>query len=194
MPLFKDVEFWFAKVDPARPSTKFNKKNPTWEVQLRTTDRAQRKEWIEGGLRVKDIVPDDGDPYFRVNLRKRTIKADGEKADPVEVVYGNMKPVDPKTIGNKSRGNVRVFQYDYENEDGVKGVANVLMGIQLTKHIMYTPPPRDDEFGEDETEIIDEPPEDEEEAEETSSESDEEVEETPKKKTPTVPKKKDKFD
>ena len=168
MPQIKNAEIWFAKVDPKRPNRKFNKKNPTWEVQLRTRDKAQKKEWQEMKLPVKTIDPDDDSGvYYRVNLRKKTIKADGEPASPVEVVYGDMKPADPATIGNGSIANIRIYQYDYENEDGQKGVASVLMGIQLRKHVRYTPKAYDDEFTETETEII----EAEDEEDETSSEA-----------------------
>jgi hypothetical protein len=211
MPLIKNAELWFAKVDPDRPNRKFNKKNPTWEVQLRTKDKAQKKEWEAQGLSVKTIDPDDDSGiYYRVNLRKRTIKADGEPSSPVEVIYGNKKPCDPTTIGNGSIGNVRIYQYPFENEAGEKGTASVLMGIQLTKHIMYTPKARDDDFEEEETEIIEEEeseddesspeaaPDEEESGEEAEGEAEEEaeVEEKPKAKAPSIkkPVAKDKFD
>lgn len=151
MPIIRDAEIWFARLDPNRPNKAFNTENPTWELQIRTPDRDVRKEWEEMGLPVKAVVPDDGQPYFRVNLRKRSIKANKEHADPVEVVDGKLQPVDPKTIGHGSIGNVRVYQY--ERADG-KGVTNVLMAVQLTKHVVYTPKPRDSGFEETDTEVI----------------------------------------
>jgi hypothetical protein len=205
MPLIKNAELWFAKVDPDRPNRKFNKKNPTWEVQLRTRDKAQKKEWENMGLSVKTIDPDDDTGiYYRVNLKKRTIKADGEASGPVEVIYGNKKPADPKSIGNGSIANVRIYQYDYDDEEsGKKGTASVLMGIQLVKHIMYTPKERDDDFEEVETEIVDEPEAEEETLdpdsgdaadEDEQPETEEEADEKPKPKAPSPKKPAGKFD
>lgn len=156
--IIKNAELYFAKLDPARPSAKFNKKNPTWELQIRTTDKEVKADWMALGLNVKPVVPDVGEPYFRVNLRKKSIKEDGEKASPVDVVNSSLEPVDPRSIGNGSIGNVRVFQYEYQKETGGKGMASVLMGVQLRKHLVYIPKARDDDFedcGETETYVPD---------------------------------------
>ena len=154
MPIVKDCELWFCKLDPKRPNNKFSKQNPTWEVQIRTTDKAVKKTWEELQLPVKAVVPDEGAPYFRVNLRKKSIKEDGEAASPIRVVNGKLEDIDGNTIGNGSIGNVRLFQYEYPKKDGGKGVASVLMGVQVTKHLVYKPKPRNDEFGETDTEVI----------------------------------------
>jgi len=152
--LLNNCEIWFPKLDPNRPSKKFSKQRPTWEIQIRTTDRAQRKEWLDLNLNVKDVVPEEegAAPYFRVNLKKKSIKANGEESEPVEVLNGNLDPVDPNSIGNGSIGNLRLFQYEYDGETG-SGIATVLMGIQLVKHIVYAGS-RDDEFEKSETEVI----------------------------------------
>lgn len=162
MAIISNAELWFAKLDPSRPNARFNKDNPTWEIQLRTTDRAVKKSWEEMGLLVKAVVPDEGDPFFRVSLRKKSVKEDGEPASPVKVVDSKLNDVDPNTIGNGSIGNVRVFQYDFTRGDGSKGRANVLMGVQLTKHIKYVAKPReDDNFGvmDNDTEVVEMKPE-----------------------------------
>lgn len=157
MAIIKDCELWFCKLDPKRPNNKFNKENPTWECQIRTTDKAVKKQWEELSLPVKAVVPDEGVPYFRVNLRKKSIKEDKDPASPIKVVNGKLEDIDPNSIGNGSIGNVRIFQYEFPRKDGGKGVASVLMGIQVTKHIVYKPKPRGDEFGEETTTVIDAP-------------------------------------
>lgn len=156
MAIIKNAELWFAKLDPKRPSAKFNKKNPTWELQIRTQDKAVKKAWEELGLAVKAVVPDEGAPYFRVNLRKKSIKEDGDAASPIKVVNGHLEDVDPNSIGNGSVGNVRIFQYEYPKEGGGKGIASVLMGVQVTKHVVYKPKPRDDDFDMTDTEVVEE--------------------------------------
>lgn len=146
MALVENVEMFFAKLDPKRPSSKFNKDNPTWELQIRTTDKEQKKAWETLNLPVKAVMPDDDTPpFWRVNLRKKSIKTDGSAAGPVIVVDYNNKPIDPNTIGNGSIGNLRIFQYPYAN-NGKKGLASVLMAVQVVKHIVYKAKERDDDF------------------------------------------------
>ena len=146
MAIIKNVEMWFAKLDPLRPNAKYNKDNPTWELQIRTTDKAEKATWVEMGLAVKAILPDDGAPYWRVNLRKKSIKSSKEAAAPVEVLDADLNPLDPNTIGNGSIGNLRIFQYEYPKADGSRGLACVLMGVQVITHVMYVPAPRQDGF------------------------------------------------
>ncbi len=158
MAIIKAAEIHFVKCNPKRPNAKYNKKNPTWEVQIRVYNNEEKKKLQALHLKPKAVREDPDDEssrilYWRVNLRKKSIKEDGEKADPVKVVNGNLDDVDPDTIGNGSIANVRIFQYDYKNDDE-SGVASVLMGIQLTKHILYKPKARDDDFEETETETV----------------------------------------
>jgi hypothetical protein len=153
--LLKDCEIWYLKADPKNPNKRFNPQNPTWEVQIRTEDKEVKKAWEEAGLMVKPIVPDEGLPYFRVNLRKKSMKEDGEPASLVEVIDAKLNPIDPNIVGNGSIGNVRIFQYEYPRPQGGKGLASVFMGVQITKLLVYHPKPREDDFAEEgETEII----------------------------------------
>ena len=193
MALIKNAELHYARVIPNRPNKKYNKDNPTWEVQIRTEDVKQKKEWEGQGLRMKAVVPEDGGkPYWKTTLRKKIRKADGEPSTPVEVKKGDLSDCDPAIIGNGSRGDVRVYQYEYDSDNG-KSIANVLMGIKLTKLKKYTPKARDDEFEESEMEV-EEADEDEEQEESSDDGEDEEVEEqAPAKPKPTV-KPKSKFD
>ena len=144
--IIQNVSLFFAKLDPERPSARFNKTNPTWEVQIRTTDKEVRNEWIAAGLNVVPVVPDNGEPFFRVNLRKKSIKEDGTPAGPVEVVDGKLQPLDPNTIGNGSVGNIKLFQYNYTKDGGGKGIASVLNKVQVTKHLVYVPRVYDEDF------------------------------------------------
>lgn len=146
MALLTDCEIWFLRANPLKPNSKFNKENPTWECQIRTSDKTQKKNWAALNLNCKAVVPDDGAPYFRVNLKKSSIKKDGTAAEPVKIVNGELEPLDPDTIGNGSIGNIRIFQYEYPKKEGGMGVASMLMGIQITTHIEFERKPREDEF------------------------------------------------
>jgi hypothetical protein len=157
MTILNNCELWFVKCDPKRPCATFNTENPTWELQIRTTSKEQKKEWEALDLPVKAIVPDEGAPYFRVNLRKKSLDKKGEPAQPVEVMNGKREPLDPNTVGNGSIANVRIFQYEYPKKTGGGvGIASMVTGFQVTKHIVFHARPRE-EFGDAETETI-EPP------------------------------------
>jgi hypothetical protein len=142
--ILSNVELFFAKLDPANPNSRFDKENPTWEVQIRTKDKAVAKSWKEQNLRVTPDENDDG-VFYRTNLKKKSKKRDGSDMAPVNVVAGDLSPVDPSTIGNGSIANLSVFQYDY-NVSGKEGVASMLMGVQITTLNEYKPAPKQGGF------------------------------------------------
>jgi hypothetical protein len=142
--ILNDVELYFAKLDPQYPNARFNKENPTWEVQIRTKDKAVAKYWKENNLKV---TPDENDEgvFYRANLKKKSKKRDGSDMAPVNVVAGDLSPVDPSTIGNGSIANLSVFQYSY-SVNGSDGVASMLMGVQITTLNEYKPAPKQGGF------------------------------------------------
>jgi hypothetical protein len=143
MAVLKDCELWFAKLD--RPNGRFNKDQPTWEVQIRTTNPEQKNEWLAAGLAVKRIAPEDeSTPYWRANLKKKSIGSAGEAKEPVKLVDGALNPLDPRTLGNGSVANIRLFEYNYTHPTKGAGVGHVLMAVQVTKHIVYISKPRED--------------------------------------------------
>lgn len=204
MALIKNAILYHIRVVPDRPNKRFDPTKPTWELQIRTYDAAQAKEWEAQGVQLKAVIPDDGSkPFWKANLRKRTEKKDGSPAKEVEVKGGNMRDIDPATIGNGSEGHVRLYQYEYQKKTGGTGISNILMGLQVYKLKKYTPKPRDDDFEEQEMEIIeeddeptddeiqgaegdDEAPAEEESGEEEGAEAEEEEEAKPA--TPSVKK------
>lgn len=155
MAILKNVEIHYAHLDPERPNKKYNPKNPTWELQLRTKDPAVKAEWASLNMNFKPVMDKDNETVFshwRCNLKKQSFKADGSKAAPVQVVNGKGQDVDPNTIGNGSIANIRIFQHEYEFE-GKKGIKSILMAVQLVRHIVYVPKPMED-FDEANTETI----------------------------------------
>jgi hypothetical protein len=154
MALIKDAELFFAKLDPKRPNAKFNEEQPTWEVQIRTRDKKKAEVWKKE-LHLKVVTDTDADEktFYKVNLKRKSKKKDGTPLTPVKVVNGALDDVDPNSIGNGSIGDVQIFQYDYE-VNKKKGIASMLKAIQLKKHIVYTPPKRDDDFEMTDTETV----------------------------------------
>lgn len=178
MAMLKNVELHWVKVDPASPVKNQDADKPDyWEVQVRTTDKAYAAAMIKENIKfkpLKKIVKDDngeavtdelgevvrevvkdenGKPYFTVNLRKKVSKADGSAQTPVQLVAGDLSPINPKEMGNGSIANVRVFQYEYTYQ-GKKGIANMLMAIQVTKLVKYEPKPMEDAFEMTDMEVV----------------------------------------
>lgn len=152
MAILENVELFFAKLDPAKPNGRFDPNNPTWEVQIRTRNKAQAKGWKDLNINVKPDEDDDG-VFYKATLKKKSKKNNGEPQNPVSLVGGDLTSIDPNTLGNGSIGNVRVYQYDYEVA-GRKGVASMLMAIQVTTLKEYTPKPREDDFKMTEMSVI----------------------------------------
>jgi len=172
--ILKNVAIWHCKLDPEHPNAQYNKKNPTWELQIRTDDIEQKKQWESMHLRPKLMVgkegqPNEGEPIlndagkrqWRANLRRKSITAKGTPAKPVNVVRGDLTPIDPRTIGNGSIANLRLWQYEYENtEKQTKGIASIITAVQITKYRVYVPK-AGAEFDMADTEVIEPEPEDE---------------------------------
>ena len=167
MALISNAEVWFAKLDPEKPNNRLDPKNPTWEVQIRTDDPKQKKEWEDLGLKPKLMIYKSGDQegepilnergkkQWKLQLKKKTINNKGEKSDPPTVVNGALKPIDPTSVGNGSIANIRVYLYDYKNSaTGAEGKAAVLMALQVVKHVVYVPAPREDDFAVTTTEVV----------------------------------------
>jgi len=157
MAFILNAEMHFCRVNPKFPN-KYDPENPTWEVQIRTTDKAVKKEWETLGLPVKAIVPDDDQPpYFRAMLRRKSKKKDGTDNTPVEVVDGECNPLDPSVIGNGSIANIRIWQYEYpdKTKPGQMKKASILSAIQVTTLVESTYVPKErEEFTPTKTNVV----------------------------------------
>ena len=167
MALLENVEIYFVKLEQDRPSARFDKLNPTWEVQMRTNDPVQMQEWKQLNLAPKLVVhPDDhenageailtpeGNKQWRCNLRKRSVDSKGRPADAPTLVDGNLQPVDPRTVGNGSVANIQIYQYEYPDPYG-KGtkIGTQMQAVQLLKHMVYLQQ-NDSGFTKTQTEVI----------------------------------------
>jgi len=155
MAILRNVELWWARLNPKFPNSTFNKENPTWDIQIRTSDLQQKAEWQEAGLTPKLLShptgsPQEGEPMlnsegkriWRVDLRKRTKNKEGENLKPVLVVDGQLQSLEPDLIGNGSTGNVRISQYKYD-KGGKEMIGNTLMEVQITRLIKSIRKPRE---------------------------------------------------
>jgi len=152
--ILENVEIWYCKCDPARPEKSTDKDKPDyWSVQVRTSDKEIKNEWEELNINVKAMVPDEGEVDYKATFRRKVINSRGEATKCPEVVNGNLDPIDPKSIGNGSVGNLILFQHDYPAGNGyAAGIASVLMKVQLTKHVVYIR--EDEEFAKTTTDVV----------------------------------------
>jgi len=152
MAILKDVELFFAKLNPEKPNDRFDQANPTWEVQIRTRDKKKAKEWKDNNINVKPDEDEEG-IFYKATLKKRSKRADGKPQNPVSLVTGDLTPLDHSILGNGSIGNVRIYQYPYEVA-GRRGIASMLMAIQVTTLKEYQPKPREDDFQIEEMNVV----------------------------------------
>lgn len=138
-----NASLFFIKCNPSRPSRKMDPNNPQWECQIRTQDVEMRKYWESFGLQPKWQALDKDNPnaggFWRVNLSKKAFKKDGNPAKIIEVISGDMRPLDPDRIGNGSIGNVRTFTRQGTDKQGRPATFHTLAGIQVTHLIAYEP-------------------------------------------------------
>lgn len=141
-----DVEVYWVKCDPENPAPAFEESGrPKWEIQIRTESATQNKAWKEAGIatKVKEDESTGERLYWYATLRKPAVKADGTPAKPIKFVDGNLDPVDPNTVGNGSRCNIRVFAVPYEIKSKGKvtksGISNMPTDVQVLLHKVYTP-------------------------------------------------------
>lgn len=121
--VIKDVEFNWANV--------FTPKSPfgalQWDIQVVTYDAAKAEELKAAGINLKK----DGNKFFG-NVKRKTVSAKGTPLS---------KPIvkgleEGQSIGNGSKGNLKVFTYDY-NVSGRKGTSAMLVGVNITELVEY---------------------------------------------------------
>jgi hypothetical protein len=161
--MIEDVEIWYLKADPEYPNAKFSKTNPTWELEIRAYEKSDFDYLVSLGLYPKPVRDPETDvrQYWRVKLKRKEWKHDKKTTPPTitrnaapEITLGNGEPVDPNTVGNGSRANIRIFQYTFKDEETNKDqIVSVLMAAQIILYKVYKPKKRDD-FKVVETQIV----------------------------------------
>ncbi len=163
--IVKNVQlYWMNNL--AKPSSPFGEE--IYDLQVRVPKK-RANELAEFG-KVREI-----DGMAVINVRKKAFKADGTPSKKPTVVDGSKEPIDPRTVGNGSVGNIRLRLNDYQilhpktGKVTKEGTKVNLEGVQVTKLIVFTPTGNGDfnDFDEEDTEIID------------NEDSDDDTEDTP---------------
>ena len=133
--IIKDVELYWAKL--GKPVEPFG--TLQWEIQIRFPKK--RVKEMEQYGKVKET---DESGIFSVNLKKKAEKKDGSPAQKVKLVGRKGEEVDPTTLGNGSKGNVKVMLKDYQikGPNGrvtKEGTQVMLIAVQVTDLVKYEP-------------------------------------------------------
>ena len=148
MPILKNIEAHWSKLSPNKPAPAFGDSGPKWEFIAIARTKAQADEWKALGIKVTPI--EEGDKLiYKARFTRPVKNKKGEPNAPVEVVSGQLIPMDPAIIGNGSIVNIVIFQYDYEvkSENGKaskKGRGTMLKKVQVTKLVRYEPQAEED--------------------------------------------------
>lgn len=135
--ILKNVQLFWARLNPAEPDMGFSGDKPQWNVQLRTRSKDQSQEWKDMGLNPQ-VADDDEGIFYRVNIRKDAVKRDGGANKPVPVVGPDLMPLDdPSSIGNGTLANVKLRAFEWKFQ-GKEGVGHRLDAIQVVDLKVYT--------------------------------------------------------
>jgi hypothetical protein len=130
--IIRGLEFRWAKLNPNKPVSPFGKAQWELSIVFPTSD-------ISDDLRSLGTIRDAGNGMSSITLNKAAVDATGNALQPVTVVDTNKAPVDATSIGNGSKGAVKVFLRKWAN-NGKTGTKAVLMAVQITELVKYTPP------------------------------------------------------
>ena len=134
--ILKNVELFWARLDPSNPDMGFSGDKPQWNVELRTRSKEKSQEWKKLGLNPKVDDDDDG-IFYKVKIMKAAVKKDGSEMLPVPVVGADLMPLEDRTaIGNGSTANVKIRTFEY-NFQGKEGVGVRLDAIQIISLVEY---------------------------------------------------------
>ncbi len=106
-----------------------------WDVQVVTDNAATKAQLESAGVKMKS--GEDGSYY--ANIKRKANKANGEPQDPPKVIdvdKEEMAPSKVKSMGNGSKGHIKLFSYDWEMA-GKAGVSAMLVAMQITDYVSY---------------------------------------------------------
>jgi hypothetical protein len=135
--IVRDVEFHYSHLATAHAP--FG--NDIWDIQLRTTEQDKAKQLSDLGVKMKKH--DDG--YFFGNTKRPTVNKAGAPNEAPKVLDASRSEsaINPREIGHGSKGNVKLFSYEY-NFNGKQGIGAQLLAVQIMELIKYTPSSGDD--------------------------------------------------
>jgi len=137
--IIRDLEFNYPSL--AKPKAPFGTEQ--WEIQVATSDPEKVAELESVGLKVREK-----DGKYVTNVKRKTISSKGEPLEAPDVVDNKKEPLakaDIAKIGNGSKGNIKVFCYDWK-AGGRSGTSCMLSAVQITDMIKYEAESEEVEF------------------------------------------------
>lgn len=114
-----------------------------WDIQVVTENEATKDQLESLGVKMKQ-----GDNGYYANIKRKAISAKGEPNKPPVVVDAEKSPMESSMIdsmGNGSKGNIKLFSYDW-SVGGREGTAAMLVAIQVTDYVVYEGGGNDEDF------------------------------------------------
>lgn len=132
--ILSNVQLFWAKLD--KPVEPFG--TPQYELQVQVPKKREKELSVYG----KTKAGENG--MVAINFKKKAFKADGTPAAKVNVVDSKKEPMDSKSIGNGSTGNVKLMLRPYEIKGPTgkvtkSGTSVALSAVQVTKLVKYEP-------------------------------------------------------
>lgn len=122
----------YAMVVGAPRINQFNPDNPLWSIDVVVDKDTVKKLKAEGlGWKIKDAKEGYSSEY--ITFKKNSLRSDGTKNNPIEIVDAQGKPWDTRLIGNGSEVNIRYTTYE-----GFKKQTNPrINGIQVIRLVPF---------------------------------------------------------
>jgi len=105
-----------------------------WDVQVTTDNEATKAQLESAGVKMKS-----GEKGYYANIKRKANKASGEAQEPPKVVDTDKEEMAPskiKSMGNGSKGHIKLFSYDWEMA-GKTGISAMLIALQITEYVAY---------------------------------------------------------
>ena len=137
--IIRDLEFNYPSL--AKPKAPFGTEQ--WEIQVATSDPEKKAELEAAGCKVREK-----DGKFIANVKRKTVSSKGEPLEAPNVVDSKKEPLsktDIAKIGNGSRGNIKVFCYDWK-AGGRSGTSCMLSAVQIIDLVKYEAESEEVEF------------------------------------------------
>jgi len=151
--IINDLELFWAKLD--KPVEPFGEAQ--WEIQVRFPKKRIKEMEQYGKVKETDTAG-----IYSLNLKKKAVKKDGTPAQKVKLTGKKIDPetgepqvIPANTLGNGSKGNVKLMLKDYEIK-GPKGNITksgtqvMLVAVQVIEYIKYVPKGNDFDYDSDE--------------------------------------------
>lgn len=106
-----------------------------YDIQVVTDSEATKAQLEDAGVKMKK----GENKTWYANVKRKAVNGKGETNEPPRVLNSEKEPMSKdliQTMGNGSKGHLKLFSYDWEVGDR-KGKSGMLVAIQVTDYVAY---------------------------------------------------------